>query len=250
MLVEHRDGLNIELAVVAHDTEASVMGAVGETWPEVRWTAVSTFGVAAARNVGARVTSHDLIVFLDTDTRLMPGAFRELMDAFTRYPHLAAAGPRILNPDGTLQFSARSFYTPMSLILRRIPGSRAAASRSVQRHLLLDWDHRDERVVDWIVGACFVVSRAVFERVGEFSEATSFGFEDVEWCYRAKKAGHEVRYIPSAVIEHDYVRSSLGLNRRTLSHAGAALRHPGLIVRAGLVGAIQGLRNRTRSEVM
>jgi GT2 family glycosyltransferase len=212
----------VELIVVS-DSPSHVREKLGEFLPQVVWIQAEEFGVARYRNLGARKATSDVIVFLDTDTVLSTtDVFGELTRVLRDHPRAAAVGPRLLNPDGTLQFSARRFYTPLSLALRRVPGKQAASSRSVQRHLMIDWDRADERTVDWVVGACLALRQEAFRDVGPFSEASAFGFEDVEWCYRARLKGWETWFTPSATVVHEYVRSSNGLNRRTLSHVRAA----------------------------
>ncbi|MBD0290232.1 MAG: glycosyltransferase family 2 protein [Thermoleophilia bacterium] len=213
-----------ELVVVTTPTSPDVRRRIEAAAPGVRWIEVDRFGVGLMRNRGLAAAGGEIVLFLDTDTRVQPGALDALVGAFSRYPRLGAAGGKLVGPDGTLQFSARRFYTLASLVLRRIPGERARNSRAVRSHLLAEWDHDDERVVDWIVGACFAMRRRAADEVGGFSEDSAFGFEDVDWCHRAAVAGWEVRYVPSAVVVHEWVRSSFGLNTRTLMHVYAAGR--------------------------
>jgi N-acetylglucosaminyl-diphospho-decaprenol L-rhamnosyltransferase len=222
-LARHRFSGQVEIIVVQKGTADETQEAVQRLIPSVRWLETTSFGVAAMRNIGAEASHGRLLLFLDTDTELAVGALDELMSAFRQTPMMGAAGGKLLNPDGSLQFSARRFYTLTSMLLRRTPGSWAARSDAVRDHLLADWDHQDERSVDWVVGACLAVRRDAWAEVGPFSEATAFGFEDVDWCYRARRRGWDIRYVPTARIVHRYVRSSTGLNRRTISHAVAAM---------------------------
>lgn len=224
MLARHRTRMSIDLRVVAHDTSKAAERTVRSVWPGVCWVRVDAFGVGAMRNLGARGVTSDALMFLDTDTTLHDGALDTLVSMLGEDRRRAAVGPLLLNPDGTLQMSARAFYTPASMVLRRVPGQRAARSRSVRRHLIADWDRSSDRDVDWMVGACLVMRRSAFEDMGPFAETSDFGFEDVDWCFRAWLRGWRVSFVSSAVVTHEYVRSSDGLNRRTLSHAVAAAR--------------------------
>ncbi|MDQ3875107.1 MAG: glycosyltransferase, partial [Actinomycetota bacterium] len=199
-LARHATRIPPELVVVTTPTVADVRERVEEAFPGIRWIEVDRFGVGLMRNRGLSAATGEIVLFLDTDTRVQPGALDALVDAFSRYPRLGAAGGKLVSPDGTLQFSARRFYTLASLILRRVPGERARATQAVRSHLLADWDHADERVVDWIVGACFAMRGRAADEIGGFSEDSAFGFEDVDWCHRAAAAGWEVRYVPSAVV--------------------------------------------------
>lgn len=223
-LARQQTKVPLELLVVATPTAPEIRARVTRLFPATEWLPVSRFGVAAMRNRGLERARGDVVLFLDTDTRLLPGALDELYGAFGRHGRLGVAGAKLVSPDGSLQSSARRFYTLRTMVLRRVPGRLAAGTEAVRSHLLADWSHDDERTVDWVVGACFAVRRAAVRDVGLFSEDSAFGFEDVDWCFRARVEGWETRYVPTAVVVHEYVRSSAGLNRRTASHVYAALR--------------------------
>lgn len=223
-LARHETIIPVEVVVVTTGTSYSIRRRAAELLPRVVWVEEDRFSVASMRNRAAAASRGDVILFLDTDTRLLPGALDALYEAFDRYTRAGAAGAKLSNPDGSLQFSARRFYTFRTLLLRRMPGELAATSKPVRSHLLAEWAHDDERTVDWVVGACLAIRRDALTEVGPFDEYSSFGFEDCGWCYRAHLAGWEVRYIPTATVVHDWARTSAGLNRRTLNHGYAALR--------------------------
>jgi len=90
------------------------------------------------------------------------------------------------------------------------------------------------------------IPRAAFDAIGPFSETTGFGFEDVDWCFRAWKAGWKVSFVPNAVVTHQYGRSSDGLNRRMASHLVAAVRFFAL---NGITGRRPTPRTRHIDEV-
>jgi len=73
---------------------------------------------------------------------------------------------------------------------------------------MLEWNHDDDREIDWMQGACFLMRRAALDDVGLFDERYFFGFEDVDWCFRARKSGWRVRYMPEVKVIHRYQRTS------------------------------------------
>jgi len=209
-----------EVIVVAHQTSDEVRREALTSGRELKWLNVDRFGVARMRNAGARLATGSHLLFLDTDTCVEPGAIQQLLAGASRIDDAAAVAPQLLSPDGSLQFSCRRFYTPWTGILRRLPFADSR-SKAVRRHLMADWDHSSEATVDWVVGACMLVPRRAYADVGAFPETTEFGFEDVEWCWRARMRGWRIIYDGKAVVFHAYVRSSYGLNRRSMSHAFA-----------------------------
>ena len=84
-----------------------------------------------------------------------------------------------------------------------------------------DWDHETERDVDWLVGAFLLVRRDVMEKVGMLDTAFDpLYYEDIDWCYRIKKAGYRIRYVPHVKTVHLYDRESAQtlFNKWTVVH--------------------------------
>ena len=77
----------------------------------------------------------------------------------------------------------------------------------LRKYKMLDWDHNSVRQVDQPEGACLLVRREVFDQVGQFDEGYFMLFEEVDWCYRAKKAGWEIWFTPDAQVVHHYGQS-------------------------------------------
>src|SRR5439155_455892 len=123
----------------------------------------------------------------------------------------------LLNPDGTLQLSARRFYNWKTLLLRRAPlGPYANLSRTLRNHLMTDWDHADTRTVDWVLGAAMLARKRAVRDVGLMDERYFLYFEDVDWCQRMWRHGYEVLYCAEATMVHEYSRGSAQLRERSL----------------------------------
>jgi GT2 family glycosyltransferase len=123
------------------------------------------------------------------------------LDAF---PAAGVVAARLLNPDGTLQYSCRRFPRPQSiffgryaLLTRLFPGNPVSSD-----YLYLDWDHAATRPVDWVSGACLMVRREVFDRVGGLDDGYFLFVEDMDWCRRIRDAGQEVVYVSEAEVTH------------------------------------------------
>jgi len=155
-------------------------------------------GVAPARNQGIREAGGRYIMILDVDTVLADNALAALLRYMEERPHVGIAGPKLVFPDGDLQLSCRLFPTVISKISRRLP----VAPRFLRDELLADWDHSTSRPVGYVIGACQLIRREVFQAAGLLDEKIFYGPEDVDFCLRAWKAGFEVHYVPGATVSH------------------------------------------------
>lgn len=185
------------------------------------------FGVARYRNIGISSSAAKTAIMLDTDTAADWTSLRMLAEGLAATSDAACVGAKLVNVAGDPQWSARRFYTIGAILARRTPYGRSLAGRrAAARHLMTDLAGETRAVpVDWIQGACFAMKREAIDQVGLFDEGYMFGFEDVDWCWRAQSAGWFTYYDPSVEIVHDYQRSSRGVpSAQMLRHLRSALR--------------------------
>lgn len=254
-----------EVVVVDNAPDPAFLGELARAHPDVRVIANSeNVGYARAVNQGIRATTGGAVLVMNPDCEVREGAIEALMRHLEAHPRVAIAGPRILNPDGTLEFSARSFPGPLTFLFNRYslltrlfprnPWSRA--------YLLTDWDHRSVREVDWLSGACLLVRRAAIDAVGGMDEAFFMFNEDVDWCRRMKLAGWANVFVPDAEVMHHVGASKGKVAPRVIweRHRGMAYyfrkHHPTnpvfeaaascfIYLRAGLMLLQNALRPRT-----
>jgi N-acetylglucosaminyl-diphospho-decaprenol L-rhamnosyltransferase len=161
-------------------------------------------GFARGANLGARAARGDILVFLNPDAFLQPGCIAELAREITGRPTPCIVGGRVLNADLTEQRGARrGDITPMSALMslsglaRRVP-----AWRRFEVH----WE--DEALPDHaapaptISGACFCMRRDDFDCVQGFDEKYFLHVEDVDLCWRVRRAGGLVLFHPKAEVVH------------------------------------------------
>jgi GT2 family glycosyltransferase len=163
-------------------------------------------GITPGRNQILERVRGRYVLMLDADTRPRPGAVAAMVDYLDAHPEVGLVGARLLDPDGSLQLSCRTFPSPALPFLRRPPlGSVFEHRRAVNRHLMRDFDHATPRPVDWVIGACQCYRAELIPRLGRYDERIfSHGGEDTDWCVRVWKAGFEVHYVPAAEIVHAY----------------------------------------------
>lgn len=168
-------------------------------------------GFGQGNNQAFSLTDSSLLFLLNPDTEVTPGSIDRLIATVESDPQVGAAGPRMLNADGSLQVSAwRNPPAAWEILL-----SQMSLYRLLPRHfrgeLLLGghWDHNRERPVPMLSGAAILVRRAVIEEVGGFDARFHMYGEDNEWCYRIARGGWQMIFQPGALIIHHGAQSSL-----------------------------------------
>lgn len=219
--------LRAEIVVVDNDSRDGTPDALRREHPDVRVIAnPENVGYARAVNQGIRATTGPAVLVMNPDCEVRPGALAVLLDHLRANPRVAIVAPRILNPDGSLEYSARSFpdhltflFNRYSLLTRLFPDNPWS-----RRYLLTDWDHASAREVDWLSGAFLLVRRAAIDQVGGMDEAFFMFNEDVDWCRRMKLAGWSNVYLPEATVVHH-----VGASRRRVAPRVILSRHQGMI---------------------
>lgn len=161
-------------------------------------------GVAPARNQGLQVAQGRYLMLLDVDTVIAPDALSRLVRFMDENPGVGLAGPRLQDAQGNLQLTCRKLPTVWSKILRRIPARWARAA--LEDEMLVAYDHRTPRAVDYVIGACQIIRREAFKQIGLLDEHFFYGPEDVDYCIRMWRNGWRVMYAPDAVVIHNEQR--------------------------------------------
>ena len=166
-------------------------------------------GFAANCNQGIARARGRHVLLLNPDVRPAPGSIDALVRFMDAHPEAGVAGPRLVNPDGTLQLSCRRFSTPFLFLLRGLGLERRLERFEPQRHVLMqDWDHASVRDVDWVLGAALIARREAIDDVGPLDPGYFLYCEDQDWCYRMWTRGWSVYYVPDAGMTHVRQRAS------------------------------------------
>ncbi len=189
-------------------------------------------GYAVGNNEGIRRAAGEYILILNPDIAVLPGSIDRMVEYLDRHPSVAVVGPKLLNPDKSLQHSCYQFPTLETPVYRRtFLGHTRRGKRHVRSYMMMDWDHQSDRPVDWIMGSAMMLRRSAIEHVGGLDEQFFMYFEDIDWCRRFWLAGYEVHYIGSAMMIHYHQRLSAdtglwGLTSwATRTHIASAIRY-------------------------
>ena len=167
---------------------------------------------AANFNTGLRtLTRGRYVVTLNPDIRCLPGLFDEAVAFLDAHADVALIGPKLLNPDRTLQPSCRQFATPTVTLVRGLRLDRLLRrTRLVRSYLMDDANHDEVLDADWVTGALMIARREALDAVGGMDERYEGAYaEDVDLCCRLWKAGWRVCYVPQATAVHDHQREGV-----------------------------------------
>lgn len=173
-------------------------------------------GVAGGRNQGAAAGTAPILCFLDSDAQLAPHSLRRLIGVLGD-PTVGVAVPVFRGQEP----EASAGVAPSLWIKVERGLGRRATYRAVGRPPGAEqWD------VDFGIGACQVIRRAVFDEVGRLDDSIFYGPEDVDFCLRVKARGHRVVQVDGTDVLHPPRRSfRRPLTVRGMRHGWSILRH-------------------------
>ena len=190
----------IEVIVVDNDSQDGSPELIAQKFPQVNLLRQSkNGGFGTANNVGARQAQGEYLLLLNSDTLVTGNILPTLLAQLTSDAQIGIVGPRLLNPDGSFQFSIAHEISLWGewRTLRQVKKYRIPANRPA---LATQYDH--DQVVDIVVGAAMLMRRALFEQVGGFDEAFFMYFEESDLCQRVRALGYKILYTPAATVIH------------------------------------------------
>jgi len=249
---DHADGLLVETIVVDSDSRDGAAEMVRASFPDVIVLEPGeNTGFSRGNNLGIRQASGDAVLLLNPDTELTAGALRAMRDALHADPKVGVVGPLLRYPDGSVQSSRRRFPTlATALVESTVLQEWWPNHPTLARYSMDDVPSDRPHDVDWLVGACLFVRREVFADAGLLDERLFLYSEEPEWCWRVRRAGWRVRYVPTAEVWHHEGMSTgqnIALRQRSFAVSKAYLMRTlygpaiGGLTRVALV-ADQGVR--------
>ncbi|HEX9303725.1 MAG TPA: glycosyltransferase family 2 protein [Thermoanaerobaculia bacterium] len=255
-----------EVVVVDNASGDSIARRLSVEAPAVRLLVeAENRGFGAACNRGAGETERPLLLFLNSDAFVQPGAVDLLAAALDSDPRAAAVGPRLENPDGTLQPSILRFPTLWRIFCESSGLAFLAGGRGPFRgHSATREDHSSSRPVESVKGAAMLIRRSAFEQVGGFDESFFLYAEESDLARRWRDLGWRVLFEPAARVGHrggasggDALSGQLheGLAQYVARHHGpTAARLARIVLRGGAAAryaislVTPGERGRIRRE--
>lgn len=168
-------------------------------------------GFGTANNQGFNLSNAPFVLLLNPDTEVTQGSIDTLLASLNSDVSIGACGPRLINPDGTVQISVwRNPPAAWEILLSQLK-LYLLLPRRIRGELLLGghWDHNRQRDVPMLSGAAILARRQMIDEVGGFDERFHVYGEDNEWCLRITRAGWRLVFEPKAIVLHHGAQSSL-----------------------------------------
>lgn len=201
-LLRHPASASTQTWVVDNASGDGTAEMVASEFPQVKLTANrANVGFSAANNQAIRAGAAPFVLALNPDTRVTEDALDRMLAVMEEHSQVGVCGPRLELEDGSLDHAARrGFPTPISAL-----GHFAGLGRRRDaRGALAAYRAPDVEVgeVDAVNGACMLMRRSALERVGLFDEGYWMYMEDLDLCFRMRRAGWTTWFEPSAVVVH------------------------------------------------
>ena len=219
-----------ETIVVDHGSTDGTLELVRERFPDVRVVEQENRGMGGGNNAGMRLAGGRYWFLLNSDAWMVGRGLERLVAFADDHPRAAVIGPRLLNPDGSLQRSVRGEPTLWRLATEYL-FLRKLAPRSARLNAFYGggFAHDATREVESLYGPALLVRREAAESVGLFDEDFFMFSEETDWTHRFRQAGWQVLFHPGAEVVHVggashggrlYVENLRGILRFLAKHRG------------------------------
>jgi GT2 family glycosyltransferase len=211
-------GLNLVVHVIDNSNNADgVKEMLGAKYPTVIYhNPKANLGFGRGQNLGFKMAEARFYLPLNPDIEFLNGgqSLSRLVKYLESNPKVGIVGPKLLNPDATVQYSCGRFPRFFDQIARRLNLDRKSQyfKRRIDRYLMRDFDHERSVPVDLVFGSFMLVRKDLTEKIGWFDERYFMYFEDCDWCRRAWRAGYEIHYIHDVLVKHGHRRESADKN--------------------------------------
>ena len=189
---QHPPRVDHEVIVVDNASDDFDEAEFRAAFPTVRLIAnQDNAGYAKGNNQGIAISTGDYVLLLNPDTQVTDGALDALLDFMDRHEDAAAAGAKLVRPDGTIDRSVRGFPYPAAIAWEFLGLSRLLPKSSTfGKYRMTSFSYTQEAEVDQPMGSCLIMRRKAIEDVGLFDEAFPIFFNEVDWLYgRSRRAG-------------------------------------------------------------
>jgi GT2 family glycosyltransferase len=192
-----------ETIVVDNGSTDGTVDCVRARFPRATLLEQPNLGLAAGWSRGIGSATGRFLLLLNADAWMVGDATERLRAFAEQHPEAAVIGPKLLNPDGSLQRSVRGFPTLWRLateyfFLRKL----APRSRALNAFYAGDFDHDEIHEAEFVMGACMFVRRDAVEAAGPPDPSFFLFSEETDWCYRFHQKGWKVLFYPGAEVVH------------------------------------------------
>lgn len=203
-IYEYTRGITFEVICIDDCSPDGSADMVAATFPQVILVRNQTNQFYVRNNnLGMRMSGARYACLLNSDTRLIGNAFAALVEYMDEHPQVAACGPKLLNPDGSVQHCIRHFSGPATLALQALNWHKLfPRNRLTDGYYDTGFDYSKAQPVDSIGTTAYVVRRSTWENAGMLDERFRLFVSDLAYNFMLKQKGYAVHYTPCAEVIH------------------------------------------------
>ena len=197
-------GCPYEVIVADNGSKDGTVDCLRHDFPQVKLLANGkNLGFAAANNMAIREASGEYLLLLNPDTQVLQYSLDRLLEWTQAHPDIGICGPKLLNPDGSIQESVRRFPTFRAALYRYTFLNYFGLFRHAHRQWMAkQFDYSRPQEVEQVMGAALLIPRKVLDAVGLLDETFFMYYEEVDLCRRVINKGWKVVYFPDSQIIH------------------------------------------------
>jgi len=201
----NRGGFKLNRVVVVDNasTDNSIEGLEDLTLPLEIIRNNKNIGFAAACNKGAKGSKADYLLFLNPDTKLFNNSLALPLKYMEKKENerVGICGVQLVDEKGIVQRTCARFPT-LGQFVSKIFGLDYLLPNVFHSHFMIEWDHMENKTVDHVIGAFFLVRKEVFDKLNGCDERFFVYFEDVDFSLRAYKAGWKSAFLSESKVYH------------------------------------------------
>ncbi|MCX7878072.1 MAG: glycosyltransferase [Ignavibacteria bacterium] len=207
-VLEASDGFNLEIIIVdnnSYDGSFSYLSDIFKDDKRIKLIPSKVnLGFSKANNLAAKQASGEYLLFLNPDTVIREDTLTKTIEFYRSHDNVGGLTCKVILPNGKLDLACRRSFPTPSIAFYRIIGLSKIFPRSkvFGRYNLTYLDENQTYEVDSIVGAFMLIKKSVFDEVKGFDEDYFMYGEDIDLCFRIKKAGYKIYYYPETSIIH------------------------------------------------
>lgn len=196
---------DMEVIVVDNGSKDGTLEMLQRDFPQFKLIQnPSNLGYTAPMNQALRVATGEYLIQLNPDTVVLENALDVLVQYMQEHPEVGICTPKVLNRDGTLQKQCRRGEPKPLAVIGYFTGlgKLFPKNKALNEYLLSYLDENEPHAVAGVSGSCMLIRRAVVDQIGYLDESFFAYQEDADFCRRARNAGWQVHYVPTAQIIH------------------------------------------------
>jgi len=233
-------GVRAEWIVVDNESTDGTPEAIERELEDVEVIRAPNRGFAAGNNAGIARAGGRYVLLLNPDVEVQTGSLADLIAAVDSRPDVGIASVAQHGADGELQFSMRRFPSPTRDLGESLFAAHWPVFKTLQELETRAERYQEETSPDWVVGAFMLVRAEAIASIGPMDERFFLYSEEIDWCFRARRCGWDVRHLPLMTVTHHAGRRDRGDLMAQLAHSRLlfARKHHGWLSALGIRAAL------------